>query len=91
MTALSAAITGGELAVEGAPVDRELPVGIPAPAYVFRVSCPRCGGELIHVAYGRPQAGTWSSAIAACEPCGAEFMVSATLRPRGRHGNGGTR
>lgn len=85
MSHASAARSGASLAVEGAPIEADPPVDFPVAAYCFRLTCTRCGGELRHTAYGRPQAGTWATAIARCVPCRTDYTVTATLRSTRDH------
>ena len=51
--------------------------------YLLELSCPRCGGELSHLADGKPsERGTRLSVIARCGVQGcAPIAVTVTLTP----------
>lgn len=54
--------------------------------YRFDLACPSCGGELAHLADGKPVAGTWVTAAAKCTVCRREVLITATVRLTGVKG-----
>lgn len=55
----------------------------PAPTisgYRLNLTCARCGAPVVHVADGRPVAGTEASAIADCAGCGSTWQILVHLR-----------
>ena len=53
----------------------------PITGYWFAFTCPHCGGEVDHVADGRPIAGTEASAVCRCARCDRHWHVLTTVRP----------
>lgn len=49
--------------------------------YILPLTCPRCRGEVRHVASGRPIAYTEVGAVCQCTLCRRRWHVHVTLRP----------
>lgn len=51
-------------------------------SYAVDLSCPRCGGEVVHVAGGRPSLFE-TRAVARCVACRSELVVVVQVCSRG--------
>lgn len=48
--------------------------------YTFAVTCPRCGGEVEHLATGAVHAGTEAGSVFRCARCRHRWHVLVTIR-----------
>ena len=51
--------------------------------YVFDITCPGCGGYLVHQADGTATP-MLTQAVAACPKCACEYVIRVALTPVGR-------
>lgn len=49
--------------------------------YLVPFTCPNCGGNVTHVADGRPVAGTEAAAVCQCTVCQRRWHLLVTARP----------
>lgn len=47
-------------------------------AYMFRIDCPQCGGDLVHTTSGT-STGLRAAAIAQCRRCRMEYGIAAVI------------
>ena len=58
-------------------MSRIVPSGQPTPGYWLAVTCPRCGGALVHVASGT--GGLDTRAVARCDRCRRDYAIVVRL------------